>query len=453
MTRDPIAAHWAEFDDEILFLSLQLEEISVREGSSKGKYRADDPPDNELAISVFQADVLEKIGSWSDRKLAYSIARALETDERVITAINDSESQAQQDRRLALQLNGDDPGPEAPPAYTEQDFHVSPEEEVFRRAFTTCDESNAADHDDEEECIAGPSMTYAERQRQKALERFNMEDECCTCVERFRGGEIIRLECGDVYCTGCLKDLFMRASKDQTLYPPRCCRRHIPLSVIVGEMSAEERETFESAVVEFSTEDRTYCSSPECGKFIPPTRIEADRAICGRCGSETCALCKRKFHIDDCPADPALQATLELSTRQGWQRCYRCRALLELTVGCNHMTCHCGAQFCYVCGEQWKHCHCARWQEERLVNRAEEIVDREAERDLGGREREHRVQQMQDELRENHECEHPGRFQMIRGGRKSRFECEMCGGRHRNFILQCRRCHLEVCQDCRMHRV
>jgi hypothetical protein len=29
----------------------------------------------------------------------------------------------------------------------------------------------------------------------------------------------------------------------------------------------------------------------------------------------------------------------------------------------------------------------------------------------------------------------------------------MCEDRHWKFILQCRRCHLRVCQDCRMHRV
>lgn len=32
--------------------------------------------------------------------------------------------------------------------------------------------------------------------------------------------------------------------------------------------------------------------------------------------------------------------------------------MVELERGCNHMTCHCTAQFCYVCGSKWKSCDC-----------------------------------------------------------------------------------------------
>ena len=34
------------------------------------------------------------------------------------------------------------------------------------------------------------------------------------------------------------------------------------------------------------------------------------------------------------------------------QACPRCFALVERSEGCNHMSCRCGAQFCWVCG-QW----------------------------------------------------------------------------------------------------
>lgn len=49
-------------------------------------------------------------------------------------------------------------------------------------------------------------------------------------------------------------------------------------------------------------------------------------------------LCKNTFHRDDCAADPSLLATLVLATSQGWQRCFACKALVELIVGCYHMT-------------------------------------------------------------------------------------------------------------------
>jgi hypothetical protein len=33
--------------------------------------------------------------------------------------------------------------------------------------------------------------------------------------------------------------------------------------------------------------------------------------------------------------------------------CPRCRATIERSAGCNHMTCHCGHEFCWLCGEPY----------------------------------------------------------------------------------------------------
>lgn len=32
----------------------------------------------------------------------------------------------------------------------------------------------------------------------------------------------------------------------------------------------------------------------------------------------------------------------------------QCRALVELAHGCNHITCKCGAEWCYKCGALWR---------------------------------------------------------------------------------------------------
>ncbi|KAK6435983.1 hypothetical protein LTR95_007825 [Oleoguttula sp. CCFEE 5521] len=39
--------------------------------------------------------------------------------------------------------------------------------------------------------------------------------------------------------------------------------------------------------------------------------------------------------------------------RWRWQRCYRCRMVVEKTEACDHMTCNCGAEFCLICGSKW----------------------------------------------------------------------------------------------------
>lgn len=137
---------------------------------------------------------------------------------------------------------------------------------------------------------------------------------------------------------GLSQDLFIRATRDETLFPPRCCRKTIAVTVIASELTRVQLNAFRMAEVDFNTGDRTYCSNLACASFIPPPDTMADKAFCAQCGSETCAICKGEFHKDtDCPYDPALHGTLALAEQKNWQRCHACRQLVELAIGCNHM--------------------------------------------------------------------------------------------------------------------
>lgn len=91
-------------------------------------------------------------------------------------------------------------------------------------------------------------------------------------------------------------------------------------------------------------------------------------------------------------------------------------------------------------------CARCRWLEENIIDRAEEVVDREAEVPLRPQERQRRVNIVRQELLDTDECIHPGKFERIFGGSRRGFRCEMCDNRHRKYILQCRRCHLRVCE-------
>jgi hypothetical protein len=35
------------------------------------------------------------------------------------------------------------------------------------------------------------------------------------------------------------------------------------------------------------------------------------------------------------------------------RQCSQCKNVIEKNLGCNHITCRCGHQFCYVCGGDW----------------------------------------------------------------------------------------------------
>jgi hypothetical protein len=325
-------------DDDVMALLQQLEEINCFNENQKNKGRADSVQDIDLAISTFQREVQAQIDLLNGLKLAHSIAHAVNTDGRAISETRNGETQAENDRHLAMRMSGGDPELENPPPYRE----VNPGYPVQQRkslhiAINRFGGKTAIELESDSD-EGGPSRTYAERQEYGLEKLSRKEVQCCVCCDSFRPHEIVHLECGDEYCTDCVKSLFMRATKDQTLFPPRCCRRHIPLPLISTKMSTEELDTFKNVEIEFSTTDRTYCSNIQCGRFILPTNITADKAECNYCGSSTCAMCKSAFHNDDCPEDTSLKATLDLAASQGWQRCFACKAVVQLGRGCYHIT-------------------------------------------------------------------------------------------------------------------
>jgi hypothetical protein len=319
-------------EDEMVALTLQLDEINIREESAKGKHRADDVPDLELAYSSYSTDIKARLAFLKDSRLAHSMATAVNRDARAIALAIESEEQARQDRHYATRLSNQQPN-------IDIDSNVSKaSHENFAQQIIATVSIWEKDEDHIIESEAGPSMAYAERQS-RALDQLAEEHQCEVCFTNFRAANLVSLPCGMRYCKQDLQGLFVRATTDETLYPPRCCGESIPLQLIQPELSVDELQAFREAEVEFTTTNRTYCSNVRCGKFVPPVDITDGRAACKSCDMDTCTLCKHEYHLGgDCPDDPSILETLALADEQGWQRCYSCRAMVELEYGCNHMT-------------------------------------------------------------------------------------------------------------------
>lgn len=69
---------------------------------------------------------------------------------------------------------------------------------------------------------------------------------------------------------------------------------------------------------------------------------------------------------------------LRLARQEGYSRCEKCSSYVELSSGCNHMTCRCGHHFCHVCNAKWKTCGCPQWYEENLEIQARNRAGPEA---------------------------------------------------------------------------
>ncbi|EFQ30658.1 IBR finger domain-containing protein [Colletotrichum graminicola] len=281
--------------------------------------------------------------------------------------------------------------------------------------------------------------------------------ECVICREVHDTRELYENHgCQDMYCADCLRDLFEASINDESLFPPRCCGHAIPINDISGQLFSDDFvEIFHAKSVEYSTTDRTYCCIPTCSAFIPPATVHGDVGTCPDCRARVCVLCKSAEHQDHtCTQDAATQQVLQLAKENNWKRCPSCQAVVELGMGCYHITCRCQSHFCYLCLAEWKNCQCPMWDEGRLLAAGEERVQRDPRaRNLAQEERQAAVQQAQIYIEENHDCNHAfWRSISINPNTRHLGWCLGCDERMSVFIYQCRQCEILACRRCRYNR-
>jgi hypothetical protein len=183
--------------------------------------------------------------------------------------------------------------------------------------------------------IDTPSAASADEQVEDETEVETSR--CTSCMDFISVDSVIAVPCGHSYCQECLQDLFIRSFVGEELFPPRCCKQPIPPESVQAALTPCMEYTYQEKKAEFESTNRTYCSYPECAKFIHPTNIQDGVAECNLCHTRTCTICKNEAHDGDCPDDENSRLLRELATQEGWQTCPSCHRMVELTVGCYHM--------------------------------------------------------------------------------------------------------------------
>ncbi|KAK5724425.1 hypothetical protein LTR15_004470 [Elasticomyces elasticus] len=233
------------------------------------------------------------------------------------------------------------------------------------------------------------------------------------------------------------------------------------------------RSRFGSKRIELETKDRTYCHISTCSAFIRPQAFFGTQAPCPVqfAHGSTCTLCKQAFHYGPCPRNAELETLINTAQQNQWKQCFACHRMVELKTGCNHITCFCRTEFCYVCGLRWKTCRCVQWDEARLLERAEAVIDNRpapapqaprAQLPNGPAQqqppalpvvpaRAEQVANAVQHLRDNHECVHEGFNRLREPGRE--WDCETCGETYYTWIYECRQCWMIMCNNCRRNRI
>ncbi|RYO75013.1 hypothetical protein DL766_007819 [Monosporascus sp. MC13-8B] len=535
----------SRMDDEDIDLIIQLLQedcqVAMDAAQGKGKQPEGTETDQQLAFQLLLEELQNAETVAMDRRMTRSIQQAIQADSDALARLRNDERQAQSDRDISIALSN---GQVVPAAAPPQDApQTSGEEDDFLDKLSCIyvtgieDEADTDSGDDGEETAATSwkrrpeSSAWAASRRPPpprggSRPRQQQKRNCEACGDRKHFAELARAPCRHEYCRGCLGRLFENAMVDETLFPPRCCKQPIPLHQNLVFLDADVARRFRGKAVEFSTPNRTYCHDGRCRAFVPPSRYVHDAedggsvaatARCGECGARTCTACKGAAHRGDCPHDVQLQQVIRLAREQGWQRCRNCWGMVELNMGCNHMTCRCGFQFCYVCGSRWKTCQCEQWDERRLLERAEQIDARDRDRDRDDRDAapaaaapmevvvpaeaavapreeavppaeptvvrredvvlpadaalaarvEEALLQAEAAPRRQLEGARGARIEMLMRdlvanhecehelwrGRRGPRACEECGDEMPLFIYECRQCHIMACRRCRYHRL
>ncbi|KAK2034504.1 hypothetical protein LX32DRAFT_648445 [Colletotrichum zoysiae] len=164
---------------------------------------------------------------------------------------------------------------------------------------------------------------------------------CVACFINMGEEDTFHAPCEHGYCHDCIGELFEACLTGEFQFPPKCCGEPIPTDTDHDAIPAELMKKVRDKAIELSTPNITYCRQPTCSTFIPKESMKDDVATCPKCRTTTCVLCKGAEHADyACKEDEAAQELLKLAETNLWQRCPKCRALVERQDGCPHMSWH-----------------------------------------------------------------------------------------------------------------
>jgi hypothetical protein len=105
------------------------------------------------------------------------------------------------------------------------------------------------------------------------------------------------------------------------------------------------------------------------GNFIEPDLTDGRRMVCAQCLCAFCGLCRRPWETGGRKSHrgitcakytrimPYDQDYAFVASLTDTRCCPGCSLRTQRTEGCNHMTCPCGFEWCYVCEQRWHRIH------------------------------------------------------------------------------------------------
>ena len=181
-------------------------------------------------------------------------------------------------------------------------------------------------------------------------------------------------DCGHGLCTECYAGYLESKVGDGpecvlTVCPNHTCNMIVPERLFKQLLPEERYQRYRSfllkSFVDLSTQAK-WCPGRDCQMAVEYKHSMQVDLTCDSCSKAFCFFCTRDAHL---PIDCESLATWLDRMSKGeddsanWMKintkpCPKCKRPIEKNQGCNHMTCRCGYEFCYVCGGKYRGCAC-----------------------------------------------------------------------------------------------
>lgn len=234
-----------------VIMQLQLQDAELYFASFKGKSR--EPTSEEQAFRI-QDDELKAVSQvLLDRRMAESVAAAVQADGQILANSIAQEEIASNDRNIARRWAEDEfPAVEettqsSPDAY-ELDDETLEKLQVLYGSDLQISMVSSSFETFSEGGETGESSAWA---AQRAPQRTSPMHHCIACREETELFNVVRVPCQHEYCRSCLEELFKVSMTDEALFPPRCCGQPIAMNIAQIFLKSDLVQQYEQKKLEF----------------------------------------------------------------------------------------------------------------------------------------------------------------------------------------------------------
>jgi len=212
--------------------------------------------------------------------------------------------------------------------------------------------------------LVGGSLTAGARHEDDALE------ECPACMNDVPRWKIVSCGCEHVMCCDCWKNhmaaLLTEHGKNvfrRGTCPDSSCGTIIPEALWSALASDHVRSMYRKYVIHSFvplTGQITWCPNPSCNRALRYKHLHNELQCV--CGMRFCVNCQLEAHSPaTCDELNMWRSDVEGLTdaltmkvlMEKYKKCPKCGVFMERTAGCNHITCKCGHQWCFMCKADW----------------------------------------------------------------------------------------------------